>query len=311
MGLLRLEIDRRSFLKAAAPLALGFRAIARGQIPVERGRFSEDDIRLASEQMLKMVNAERLSAGLSQLELDELACKVASEHALDMVKGEFLSHWGTDGRKPYHRYSFAGGIDAIQENVGSANNILWVTPGDVVSDLIDLHHAMLNEIPPDDGHRRTILYPHHTHVGFGIALEDHSLRLDELYISKYVALDPFPRQAKPKTTVILSGKVLDSKNHLKVAEMYYEPLPTPPAIEWLRVARSYGMPDAFVTLYPKLPENVFYVNGMRGTIELSDSGRFQMPVTLSKEAGINTITVWLKRGKGAAFPATQICIRAE
>jgi uncharacterized protein YkwD len=93
MGQVRFEIDQRSFLKAAAPLALGFRA-ARGQIPIERGRFSEDDIPLAREQLLKMVNAERLSAGLSQLELDNLACKVASEHALDMVKGEFLSHWG-------------------------------------------------------------------------------------------------------------------------------------------------------------------------------------------------------------------------
>jgi Cysteine-rich secretory protein family len=303
-------IDRRWFLKVSAAFAL-VPATARGQVPIERGRFSEDDIPPTRTRLLELVNAERASMGLSRLALDDLACEVADKHARDMATGRFLSHWGRDGAKPYHRYSFAGGIDAIQENVGSANDILSLTAGGVAGDLIGLHQAMLNEIPPDDGHRRTILYPHHTHVGFGIAVNDQSLKLDELYISRFVALDPFPRQAKPKTTVILSGRVLDKRNSLKVAELYYEPLPTPPAIEWLRVARSYGMPDPFVTLYPKLPENVFYVNGMSGTIELSGGGRFQMPVTLSKRAGINTISLWIKRGQSAAFPATQICIRAE
>jgi len=43
------DISRRSFIKAAAPFALGLSTIARGQMPVERGRFSEDDVPLARE----------------------------------------------------------------------------------------------------------------------------------------------------------------------------------------------------------------------------------------------------------------------
>src|SRR5256885_5373545 len=116
-------IDRRSFLKTASTLALGLGAIARGQTPMERGRFSENDIPLARTRLLEQLNSERKRAGLSILEVDELACSVASGHALDMVKGNFLSHWGSDGRKPYHRYSFAGGTAAAQENVSSAENI--------------------------------------------------------------------------------------------------------------------------------------------------------------------------------------------
>src|SRR5437667_11396054 len=123
MDLVQVAISRRSFLKSAAPFALGLRAIAPGQTPIERGQFSEDDVRLAREQLLRMVNEERSQAGLNKLELDDLACNVAREHALDMAKGEFLSHWGSDGRKPYHRYSFAGGTDAVQENASSADNI--------------------------------------------------------------------------------------------------------------------------------------------------------------------------------------------
>jgi len=164
-------INRRWFLKVGAAFAL-MPATARGQVPIERGRFSEDYLPLLRKQLLDLVNTERLQAGLSALQLDDLACKVANDHARDMANGRFLSHWGSDGRKFYHRYSFAGGTDAAQENASAADNIQSVTPTSVALDLRDMHVSMLEEVPPDDGHRKTILFPHHTHVGFGIALQD-------------------------------------------------------------------------------------------------------------------------------------------
>src|SRR5437879_7319429 len=109
-------ISRRSFLETGAAFAL-LKTIAFGQVPIERGRFSDDDVPLARERLLKLVNDERAKNDLSQLALDDLACTVATAHALDMANGHFLSHWGSDGRKPYQRYSFAGGVDAVQENL--------------------------------------------------------------------------------------------------------------------------------------------------------------------------------------------------
>src|SRR5205809_4063048 len=82
--------DRRSFLKTATPFALGVFTVARAQILIERGRFNEADIPLARQQLLEMVNIERSKASLNRLQLDDLACKVASEHALDMAKAEFI-----------------------------------------------------------------------------------------------------------------------------------------------------------------------------------------------------------------------------
>ena len=73
MDPVQLEISRRSFLKSAAPFGLGFLRVARGQTPVERGQFSEDDVPQAREQLLAMVNEERSQAGLGKLELDNLA----------------------------------------------------------------------------------------------------------------------------------------------------------------------------------------------------------------------------------------------
>ncbi len=308
----RIQIDRRSFIKGAAPFALGLHAIVRAQVPIERGRFSEDDVLLAREQLLRMVNEERSQAGLNKLELDDLACNVAREHALDMAKGEFLSHWGSDGRKPYHRYSFAGGTDAVQENASSADNIQSLAPTGVLKDLHDMHLSMLNEKPPNDGHRRTILFPVHTHVGFGIALQGFHLRLAELYVAKYVRVDPIPQRVKPKQSVLFSGRVLNPENELAGVDVYYEPLPTPPQIEWLRVARSYGMPDERESFQPRLPSGLLYTDGTKGEIEMLAGRNFRVRIPLSRIPGINTIMVWLSKGEnGVPFPASQICVLVE
>ena len=308
----RIQIDRRSFIKGAAPFALGLHAIVRAQVPLERGRFNEDDVRLAREQLLRMVNEERSQAGLNKLELDDLACNVAREHALDMAKGEFLSHWGSDGRKPYHRYSFAGGTDAVQENASSADNIQSLAPTGVLKDLHDMHLSMFNEKPPNDGHRRTILFPVHTHVGFGIALQGFHLRLAELYVAKYVRVDPIPQRVKPKQSVLFSGRVLNPENELAGVDVYYEPLPTPPQIEWLRVARSYGMPDERESFQPRLPAGLLYTDGTKGEIEMLAGRNFRVRVPLSRIPGINTIMVWLSKGEnGVPFPASQICVLVE
>ncbi len=310
MDFLQIDISRRYFLKSAAPFGLGLRTIILGQTPVERGLFSEADVPLAREQILRMVNEERVNAGLNKLELDPLACRVASAHSLDMARGEFLSHWGSDGRKPYQRYSFAGGTDAVQENASSADDINSLTTTSVLKNLSDMHSSMLNERPPHDGHRRTILFPEHTHVGFGIALQGFHVRLDELYVAKYVRIDPIPQRAKPRQSVLLSGRVLNQQNEVAGIELYYEPLPTPPQIEWLRVARSYGMPDERESFQPRLANGVLYTDGTKGEIEILSGGNFRLPITLSKIPGINTIMVWLSKGEnGIPFPASQICIR--
>jgi hypothetical protein len=306
------SVSSRSFLKSVAPLALGLRVIARGQTPFERGRFNEADLPPARELLLKMVNRERATAGLTRLELDDLACKVANEHAADMAGRLFLSHWGSDGRKPYHRYSFAGGTDAVQENCSSADDLESITSKSVLQVVQDMHQSMIDEKPPYDGHRKTILFPQHTHVGFGIAVQGHSVRIDELYVARYVQIDPIPRQAKPKATVLLSGKVLSRKHVLSGADVYYEPLPTPPEISWLRELRSYGMPDGKETLYPRLPEGYSYSDGSSGTIEVDSNGKFRVSIGLSKKPGINTLMIWLSEAQSEVdFPASQICIRVE
>src|ERR1044072_6125599 len=257
------NLNRRTFLSRAMPFAISLPVMVRGQVFIERGRFTDEQIPLARERLLQQVNDDRAAAKLSQLKLDELACQVASEHARDMASGGFLSHWGSDRRKPFHRYSMAGGTAAVQENCSSAEDIGSVTPASVFTDLHDMHESMLNEKPPHDGHRKTILDPYHTHVGFGIALNSRSLRLDELYLARYVSIDPIIGDPRPGATVRLSGRLLNANHFVNEIDVYYDPLPTPPDISWLRTKRSVGWSEDVVRMRPRALDGMLYADGKR------------------------------------------------
>ncbi|MFN2576767.1 MAG: CAP domain-containing protein [Pyrinomonadaceae bacterium] len=305
------EITRRLFLNHAALSMAGFATVKPVSICCDDSS-TDDAFLTVRNQLLRMVNRERADAGLKILKLDELACRVAQEHAIDMAQGGFLSHWGTDGRKPYHRYSFAGAVDAIEENDGAADHGEPVASDEAAGDLIGLHSSMFYESPPHDGHRRTILNEYHTHVGFGMATRGMHVRLCELYVGKYVSIDPYRASRPVGSSFMLSGRILDRFNLLKSIDVFYEPLPVSPDPLWLRQTRSYSLPDDRETLLPKLPDRTFYEDGSSGSIELLGP-KFQGRIPLSKKLpGIYTVVVWLQQSRMSnSFPATQICIRAE
>jgi len=263
--------------------------------------------------LLNQVNIERAEAGLTSLKLDGLACAVAQKHATEMARNSFLSHWGLDGRKPYHRYSFAGGVDAIQENDAAINTNTPIASDEVPIHLMSMHRSMYEEAPPNDGHRKAILNAIHTHAGFGYADYGFCVRLCEVYLARYVAIDPYPVIASPRDQIVLSGRLLHPSYSLEAIDVFYEPLPAPPDKAWLRLPRPYGLPDERESYVPKLPPNYIYRDGSKGSIELQGGGRFRVPIRLSrKEPGIYTAVGWVARSaKETAFPATQVCVRAE
>ena len=168
-------------------------------------RFQAADLKAMFEELrvnlLQLVNEERAVEKVPELKLDDLATRVATAHAEEMAKGEFVSHWGLTGLKPYQRYALAGGYHATEENVSAADNTWSNKFADLKQDTSYLHVRLYQERPPNDGHRKTILAPQHTHVGFGIALEKLRLRMVELFVSKYVEFTPLTADAKPRETI--------------------------------------------------------------------------------------------------------------
>ena len=264
--------------------------------------------------LLQMVNEERAVEKVSPLKMDGLATRVATSHANEMAMHEFASHWGRDGLKAYHRYSFAGGTEATQENVSAADNTWSNNFGDLKQDTAYLHVRLYQEKPPNDHHRKTILAPQHTHVGFGIAVEKLRLRLVELFVARYVEVKDVARVAKPKSIVAFAGKISRRDHSLNYVEVFYEPLPKAPELSWLNEPRSYQLPAYSKVLRPKVMPPYMYTDRTRGDVEVDLDGNFSVPITLfNDKPGIYTLVAWLKpsRSGSKAFPATELCIRAE
>jgi uncharacterized protein YkwD len=118
--------------------------------------FTTDDVKIdkVSEQaMLRLINQERLKAGLPPLEWDEEAARVARAHSIDMFKRGYFSHVNLDGLSPFDRMKEAGlTYTAAGENLAHAATV-------------ELAHAGLMR---SSTHRANILEKDFRRVGIGV-----------------------------------------------------------------------------------------------------------------------------------------------
>src|SRR6185369_12017119 len=135
----------------------------------------------------------------------------------------------------------------------------------------------------------------------------------ELFVARYIEVKPLARVMKPGDSFVFSARMLKREHTLNHIEIFYEPLPKPPELDWLRVARSYSLPDQSRALRPKVMAPLMYSDGTRGEIDIQLDGSFSAPVTLFHDKPcIYTIVAWIRRRSSEkAFPATEVCIRAE
>ena len=308
-----IEINRRGFLKHATLSMLAFQVGSRPRIASRDGNPADGELAAFRAQLLALVNQERTQDGFTVLKLDRLACDIAQRHAIEMAENNFLSHWGLDGRKPYHRYAFAGGTDATSENDSATDYYSPMNSQEIAEAPMRMHRSMHAEVPPDDGHRKAMLAPQNTHAGFGVAVSGFHVRLCEIYVARYVSIDPYPMMRRPQSRFLFSGRVLDPRYSIQGIDVHYEPLPFPPDRRFLQILQPYSLPENPTSLYPKLPANRVYEDGSAGEIEFPNPGSFRAPIELSrKQPGVYTIVVWIQRGENAEpFQATHVCVRAE
>ena len=158
---------------------------------------------MAREHALELINNARTASGLKPVTLDDNT--TAQSHTEDMRKNCFLSHWGTDGLKPYMRYTLTGGEQYSAENISG----IGYCPTDArryiaKSIKAELDEAMIG-LMNSPGHRRNILNPHHRKVGIGISYKRPNLWLAQLFVGDYVEYETKP---EIKNGVLsLSGRV--------------------------------------------------------------------------------------------------------
>ena len=108
----------------------------------------------AEEDMLKLVNQERINNGLKPLVMDETLRRVARKHSIDMLRKGYFSHNSLDGLTPYDRMR-KGGVKASF----SGENLAFAPT-------VKVAHRGLMKSP---GHRENILRPQFRRVGIGSA----------------------------------------------------------------------------------------------------------------------------------------------
>lgn len=132
---------------------------------------------------LHFINASRAESGLPPLGLEAELTDLAQVHAEDTAvhyddssaearRSSYLMHRSFDRRELPDRVRGRRITGATQfgENVGLRYNSSFTDVYRSIEEAITfLHTYMMNEVPPDDGHKQTLLGDY-THVGIGLEL---------------------------------------------------------------------------------------------------------------------------------------------
>ena len=142
-------------------------------------------------QMLTLINDARREHGLVEVVLDDNP--TAQLHAEDARANCFSSHWGSNGMKPYMRYTLNGGIHYSAENASGSNfcpsNPDRYAESSLSSKIVRAHNGLMNS----PGHRRNILNPAHRKVGLGNSFMHPNFRVVQLFTSDHIEFTIPPR----------------------------------------------------------------------------------------------------------------------
>jgi len=122
----------------------------------------------AAAQVLALVNQARSAAGLPALTITAGLDASASAHNSRMAGGCGLSHQ-CPGEPDLGARETAAGVHwtAAGENIGEGGPVA-ADAAAIAQMAVSLTQAMLNEKPPDDGHRKNILSSSFTHIGIAV-----------------------------------------------------------------------------------------------------------------------------------------------
>lgn len=268
--------------------------------PVSGPKVSAAEIAQIERYVVELVNQDRQRAGLQPVSWDETASRAARRHVQEEADNGFISHWGMDGVKPQLRYTRAGGRDAVDENESVT---LWPEGGfsgvskDSLAKIVAEHEqSMVNEQPPNDGHRQNILDPHHTGVGIAIAVGRSGVAMAQEFTNHYTEMQPVPLTAAPGATISLAGRVLAG---YQVTGVYaiWEESPHPLSKEQLSQTGSYSDPPwDNLHFWAKPNGRGYYImaGGKRisaANLSVDKQGNFTLKVPLTQTHALDYVSV--------------------
>jgi uncharacterized protein YkwD len=125
----------------------------------------------AVSQVLALINQARAQAGLPAYSLSAGLDASSAAHNARMADGCGLSHQ-CPGEPPLGTRETNAGVTwtAAGENIGEGGPVAD-SPSAIAQMAVTLTQDMLNEKPPDDGHRLNILSSTFTHIGIAVTID--------------------------------------------------------------------------------------------------------------------------------------------
>lgn len=258
------------------------------------------DITQIERAVVDLINEDRRKAGLPFVTWDETAAKSARQHVAAEADKGFISHWGLDGNKPQRRYTLAGGLDAVDENesvtLWQEGDFQGVSKEQLKKIVAEHQSDMVNELPPNDGHRKNILDPHHTGVGIAIVVGKYGVAMAQEFTNHYSVMTPLPHTATPGSTVTLKGRI-DKGYQITGIYGIWEPLAQPMTREQLLQTHSYSDPSwNNLHFFAKPQGKGYYISTparkvSARNISVDNLGDFSISVPLVNSHALDYITI--------------------
>jgi uncharacterized protein YkwD len=292
-----------------------------------QGEGAADETRMTLRaELVRMINHDRAKFGLKPVQLDAHASAIADAYCQTQIRNKTTGHFTIDGEAPYMRYSFAGGNDGVSENAAAWSANYGFGDRALYDMMRRSEAAMMGEVAPHDGHRRTILDPNATHVGIGLAWERGEFRLTQEFIRRYVEwTHPLPRTADVSQPVLCSGRAVPGYV-VEAITVHHEALPQPMGAVTANAIATYRLPDTRRQYLPRLKGRFTqrigggirevreeYSDGSRGDFQVAPDGKFAFAVPLPDGPGVYTVVVWVRPhgSTGDAIPASNVSIKVD
>jgi len=265
------------------------------------------------QHVLGLINRDRARYNLPPVALDMQASQIGDSYCLTQIQNGTTGHFTTDGVPPYARYSWGGGNDAVSENAAAWSASYDFSERALVEMAGRSQDAMMAEMAPNDGHKRTMLDPHATHVGIGMAWRGGEFRLVQEFVRRYVQWNrPLPRDARLDQVVMTSG-IAARGTRVEGITVHHEPLPQGLSPHVASAISTYALPDRRREYVPRAPRGKgVLAAARRSDFTLRDDGAFSFTVPFTDGPGLYTVVVWVRKdGQATAFPASNVSIRVD
>jgi hypothetical protein len=215
------------------------------------------------QHVLNRINKDRADFGLLPVELSPN--QAAQIHAEDVFRTRQISHWMTNGEKPYMTYTQYDGEGSVQQNVAIAgfspeqyeqcvtNVLVKCEEIEPLSTIDQLQYEMMYNDKDccNDGHKDNILNPRHTHVSIGIVYDQYYLALVQNFENNY-GLDVEVEDSE----IEISGTLLDGQlDHIAI---YYDEMPTRTVYEQNKDLLSYSAGELVAVVVKPPPPGYYY-----------------------------------------------------